>query len=279
MILIVAQATPERSLRGRELQSQTATLPTKYPTGQPSTSYPTVTPAPTNTRIPFDILIFPTGDVSFPLGVCQGNCLHDYNCDSGLYCFQRSPNQDVPGCNGGNLDPTYTNYCVYSDKPMPPVETSPTGEFFRLKLYWQPGYRWQGELFERKWCMKCRWGCYDGHPLYITPCSGYSTYFTFVTPTTGTGDEVMIQVNGTNLCVHRQGGSPKVYLRTCNETLEHQRWFAKNGSFSGDKFEISQHSFSNYSLGQQHHPKDGEILYMQESYRAENATTQFWNKD
>jgi hypothetical protein len=39
-----------------------------------------------------------------PLAECEGDCDDDHHCDVGLVCFQRSPNQAVPGCAGGETD-------------------------------------------------------------------------------------------------------------------------------------------------------------------------------
>ena len=285
-------AEASSSLRGSRnlealihVQIQTVFLPPPVPSPSPS---PTSTsaygeavsaaPSASPTATPFELLSFPHGR-PLPLGPCQGNCITDADCDDGLYCFQRGPNEAVPGCWGGTLDNTDTNYCVFSDRPEPAILISPTGEFFRLKLYWQVGYHWQDELFERKWCLKCKNGCVEGNQMYITGCSGYSSYFTFLNDTTDYGDEIMIQVYGTNLCLHRPEGGRDIVLRTCNLKNYHQRFYAANGSsFDGEKFEIGQHSFPNRSLTQQHHPKHGEIVFMQNSTLAEMSETQFWNK-
>ena len=51
-----------------------------------------------------------------PLGVCQGDCDVDSDCQPGLRCFQRDfPNQTVPGCKGGENESTLTDYCVVNE--------------------------------------------------------------------------------------------------------------------------------------------------------------------
>jgi hypothetical protein len=60
------------------------------------------------------------------LGLCEGDCDRDSHCQEGLYCFQRNNFQAVPGCNGGESDPSRTDYCVYKQPPEPtqsPVST------------------------------------------------------------------------------------------------------------------------------------------------------------
>ena len=47
-----------------------------------------------------------------PLLECTGTCNLDWDCLEGLVCFHRKPFDDVPGCSGGYLDGSKTNYCV-----------------------------------------------------------------------------------------------------------------------------------------------------------------------
>ncbi|CAJ1897025.1 unnamed protein product [Cylindrotheca closterium] len=49
---------------------------------------------------------------TFPLGLCEGDCDSNDDCDHDLVCYQRSGFQDVPGCSGGSLDGSRTDYCV-----------------------------------------------------------------------------------------------------------------------------------------------------------------------
>ena len=49
-----------------------------------------------------------------PLGLCQGHCDNNDECLPHHYCFLRDENEAVPGCQGGLLDGTRTNYCVYN---------------------------------------------------------------------------------------------------------------------------------------------------------------------
>ena len=37
---------------------------------------------------------------AFPLALCQGDCDRDDECQSGMFCFQRSGVDEVPGCQG-----------------------------------------------------------------------------------------------------------------------------------------------------------------------------------
>jgi hypothetical protein len=50
-----------------------------------------------------------------PLGECEGDCDDDSQCEPGLICFQRSPNDSVPGCEGSERVSSDTDFCV---RPM-----------------------------------------------------------------------------------------------------------------------------------------------------------------
>ena len=50
---------------------------------------------------------------SFPLGVCEGSCANDEDCQGSLECFFRIGTEDVPGCLGGSLfDNPGGGYCT-----------------------------------------------------------------------------------------------------------------------------------------------------------------------
>lgn len=52
-------------------------------------------------------------DGDYPLGLCQGECDNDDDCQEGLMCFQREPDQSVPGCqDGGQGFDSRGDYCV-----------------------------------------------------------------------------------------------------------------------------------------------------------------------
>ena len=120
--------------------------PTNRPTNQP-TNKPTPAPVPPPTNPPTDR---PTGaprtippvepqytiegevDVAgnngspsnvFPLGLCEGDCDDDDECAPGLVCFQRDPNEPVPGCSGGLDDSSRTDYCIRDPKTLTPPPT------------------------------------------------------------------------------------------------------------------------------------------------------------
>jgi hypothetical protein len=95
------------------------------------------------------------------LGLCGGDCDSDNDCRSGLVCHQREANEPFPeGCEGDSSRWS-TDYCVRpgSDRvadtgsnndvavsnPLGTVSSGP----FRLRIYWEPGYDWQGSYTEK----------------------------------------------------------------------------------------------------------------------------------
>jgi hypothetical protein len=88
---------------------------------------------------------------TYPLKVCRGDCDTDSDCAEGLKCFNRVAFQNAPGCTGGDEDDTTLDVCIWNGTlPMPEPDPEPPFGAFRLKLYWQEGYLWQNETFERE---------------------------------------------------------------------------------------------------------------------------------
>jgi len=48
---------------------------------------------------------------AYPLGLCEGDCDADSDCDQGLYCFKREVFAAVPGCDGKGS--RGKDYCIY----------------------------------------------------------------------------------------------------------------------------------------------------------------------
>ena len=84
--------------------------PTLTPTGAPSiTSRPTIEPLPAQPLVDYG----GTPPASnMPLKICEGDCDIDDDCEQGLICFQRTSNETVPGCIGGESDLEKTDYCI-----------------------------------------------------------------------------------------------------------------------------------------------------------------------
>lgn len=248
-----------------DIGAPTGSPPAPAPTGGPRTALFNYGPSP-----PTSVL---------PLGVCEGDCDADSDCASGLRCLQRGANAGpVPGCNG--RDDGKTDYCVASgasppspSPPGPAPTSSSVSQNFKLKMYWEEGYFWQEESFERKWCMRCRGGsCGTGDKLYIENCSddGVERFdFDYIN-----SDEVLIKLHGTDRCLERAGRD--IYIRSCNSGNSLQRWWAKTGEFDEYRFEISQLTATNLCVTQRHHPKPDEEVELEPCETARSSDTSFW---
>jgi hypothetical protein len=176
----------------------------------------------------------------------------------------------------GRLDDEHDNTLPYRPDFNP--------DAFRLKLYWQQGYYWQEETFERKWCMRCinNLHCREGESLFLGDCAFWqkSAYFDFIYHGNNIVTiEVMSENNSGVLCLERGGGSSRqVTLRQCEPNNSKQKWKASQGSFTGDSFEVSQtiHGVE-YCLTNHHHPKYGERLELYTCAEARADDTSFWN--
>lgn len=78
-------------------------------------------------------------------------CDTDEECGFGLECFQRdSKNKAVPGCL--DWEKTASDICIPIQQPNKTTEASVLPGAFRLRMYWEEGYDWQGTLKESWWC-------------------------------------------------------------------------------------------------------------------------------
>jgi hypothetical protein len=215
---------------------------------------------------------------SFPLKECQGDCDKDDDCAGSLRCFRRSGQQRVPGCTGTNTRWQGVDFCYDPNKDSARNDPAPTGPSpsppragSRLKLYWENGYRWQGETQERKWCMECDGGsCTNGDLVRIEKCDNFNTQFEFYRRN---GDEAGFQDVKSNFCMRLE--DKLIKMRRCDSNDELQRFV---GSFSSSKFEIKPKTSTRNCLTQQHHPKWGEIIRIYTCDSARDDTTSLWNK-
>lgn len=260
------------------------------PPNFPPTSLPSIinpTPAPPTPGDSSGTALYsygndPPSDV-FPLGVCEGDCDTDRDCSGNLICLQREKNDGpVPGCSGN--DNSRTDYCIASNaspiaSPTPAPPTGPSAssglQNFKLKLYWEQGYFWQEETFERKWCMRCRGGsCSLGEKLYIEECDD-SGVQRFDFDDLGS-DEILIRLHGTSRCLERS--NKDIFVRNCDSGKSNQLWWAKVGGFDEYRFEISQKSATNLCVTQRHHPKPDEEVELEPCTQARAGETSFWER-
>ena len=244
-------------------------------------------------------LKFVGADPSGMLGQCEGDCDNDGQCQSGLVCYQKDAGSPgtVPGCQG--TDTSRNDYCIDpADLSTPPTGSPPTGpsptppaptpssssslQDFKLKLYWEEGYYWQEETFERKWCMRCRGGhCSIGENLYLEECSdnGVQKFdFEYVND-----QEVLIKLHDTDRCLEKYTSNSEewtysLYVQNCDSGNSEQRFFAKSGGFDEYRFEISLNVASNLCVTNRHHPKAGEEVHLESCRVARSSDTSYWER-
>lgn len=212
---------------------------------------------------------------AFPLKKCEGDCDSDDDCAGNLVCFQRSGSQSVPGCSGGSSYKESHDFCVEPSSGGGGGGGSSSSSFY-LKLYWEQGYYWQEESFERKWCLDCTGsGCDAGDSMIIVDCDKDSpTKLVFVFY----GSEFQIQISGKNLCFELKSDK-SIKLASCSSSSSVQRFIGQNGNPSGSgRFEIFPTTRSGYCLTQRHHPRHGETIQAETCSGARESDTSFWNK-
>lgn len=214
---------------------------------------------------------------AFPLGLCEGDCDGDFDCEGELVCHQRDKDETgklghVPSCAG--RDTTTRDYCI---RPSDEIAVPPVSGAFRLKKYWQFGYKWQDEFWEQEWCMECSGGnsaaCEVDDSIIISYCShDHSTWFVYK----NLKDDIsQIQVAvSSHLCLQLVGNN-EIRVRVCDATKQRQKFKALNGSFGGAKFELGTVERDG-CISQHHHPKDGEIIFRMDCALTRKHTTSYW---
>lgn len=218
------------------------------------------------------------------LGECEGDCDRDSDCARGLVCFQRTGRQAVPGCTGDRNSYQNRDFCVKSqvddnDGQQDDNNTDTDGgggggnnNNFRIKFYWQPGYYWQEERFERKWCLQCRSRCGTGVEVALRECSSDNTRWEFVG-----SSQVQVKVSGRDLCMELSDRNNRdITLQPCSNSRR-QLFTAGPGDFNGAKFELQTLQVAG-CLSNPHHPREGELIRRQNCRGARIDTTSYYNK-
>ena len=208
-----------------------------------------------------------------------------------LYLIVSNPHfhlaESVPGCNGGTSDQTSDDFCIdpYELQSIPPQQDSlhhGSGSTFELKLYWQQGYMWQGESFERRWCMRCssdNLACSPGHRVYLTNCDvdtlATKWQFNYIS-----GSTFMVKDANSNTCLSVPNDlSQPIEVDTCNSGNDRQHFVAGSGGVAtrGTPFELHPAWALEGCVGDEHHPKYGETLFVWKCTTSERWTTNQWN--
>ncbi|KAL7438649.1 hypothetical protein ACHAXM_007362 [Skeletonema potamos] len=157
---------------------------------------------------------------------------------------------------------------VQNTTPSGPTTTTKPTKAFRLRLYWQPGYNWQGSKSEKWWCAECTGNCSSGSRLQIGKCSQ-------------TNRQMWIAIDNTirfaptpSLCVTASGygSNNPIRLHQCNG--------GRDQNFDGvqeqGRFELQPASNTARCVSQQHHPKGKEPLYLESCSKTRATDTTYW---
>jgi hypothetical protein len=86
----------------------------------------------------------------------------------------------------------------------------------------------------------------------------------------------MVKAVAGNKCFERIN-TWDIRLRTCDSSKSRQRWYTPGADSTDKKFAISQGD-SNLCIGQLHHPKDGEVVEMENCRKSSRSDTLFWER-
>jgi hypothetical protein len=150
---------------------------------------------------------------------------------------------------------------------------------FQLKMYWEPGFCWQGEWEDRVYCMDCDTRtCNEGGILELQFCS-YESEDDDVRdqrlqwiPTAEDVTVGRIKAASGNLCMERIENK-NYELRECN--LDSVRQLLIGFSYT-DPFEILAQYDNTRCLNQQHDPKIYETIELTECSVARRVNTNRW---
>ena len=188
-------------------------------------------------------------------------------------------------------EPTFSPTTLAPTTPSPTTMAPTANPSFRLRLYWEAGYDWQGSYEESFWCMTrnvTSTTCWHG--LLKVTCSPLETYvrecgdrkytqeqlWKFIPTTNTRNNEVLIQADGTDWCLQRQNWD--IHLQACDPNNPSQHFYAVRGGFDQYRFEVGQRSMSGYCMSQEHHPKHNEyVQFFPCSWnRHINSLTSYW---
>ena len=151
---------------------------------------------------------------------------------------------------------------------------------FRLKLFYEEGYKWQEKDYEyAKFCVQCFGGrCDEGEDIRVTKCDGENTKFQFINQD---DKETQLYIPADDKCLEARPGEKNWRVEKCDITNVSQRfWAGPDGNFNGERFELRPLSVTTLDvcMTQRHHPKDDEIVFQETCETARNDRTSYWNK-
>jgi len=146
------------------------------------------------------------------------------------------------------------------------ASTKTLARYFRLRLTWKKGYRWQESSSEKWWCMRCKSSsCSKGSGIEVDKCSRNDSRQQFYF------DNDRIRSKKSGRCLERRGRSIK--LDTCDSS-RNQRW---DGLSVRQPFQLREVGSTLKCASQHHEPKKGEVVYMTSCKKSRLTKTDLWN--
>ena len=142
---------------------------------------------------------------------------------------------------------------------------------FQLKMYWEEGYYWQEESFERKWCLECDGACSPGTLLDIQRCDSSSKQRFVYEEVPGSGGGRLKPRSRQDLCWTRQGTQVHE-LEPCDLNC---RQIILGIQYEG-KFEMHPNGRPLDCLEQHHHPRAGEVVRAKDCIESRGDDTSYW---
>ena len=135
---------------------------------------------------------------------------------------------------------------------------------FKLKMYHEEGFCWQGEWDDPEWCMECAGStCSEREKLEIGKCNTNDDddQFFVYEPLQGTGGGRLKPYEKQDLCLMRTTDRQHT-LEKCddvNQGVNNRQILL--GLEVGGVFQLRPLSRNDHCLTQHHHPRSGETIY------------------
>ena len=146
---------------------------------------------------------------------------------------------------------------------------SPQADSFRLRIYWEDGYRWQGSPMEMFFCMESNKK--ETNAVFINECN-LSAKQQWIKV-----EDTLRPLSDTSLCMtvtaEMKAGKP-VRLIKCDGGDDQK--ITGLVVQEGVKFEIYPAVYNGTCFTQHHHPCADEIIYPEDCEKARRHKTSFW---
>ena len=179
------------------------------------------------------------------------------------YQSERNPGTIVDEMNRNGGNPEFLEYELYDEDD----EWGP----FHLKLYFGPGYQWQGSTKDLNVCLEYKYNAKNVEgkedPMVLDGCEEDTDAQKFV----ARGDKTIRLAEDDELCI-TYVGTRGLGVHECNGSI-FQQWdrVQKSG-----QFKISPVVDHNRCMTNHHHPREKEGVYLDWCHLAEDGATAYW---